>query len=185
MKLKMKKKIVLVLIIIIALIFIGDIYISKNKQETDQKTETTNNVEENISLEDTNQVEPENTTNTTNQEEQNKISNNNQNNQNKQSEQVVTEKKVENEDLKIEKQVAPRGFMGSSAYKVNLYSNGDVYIITYDGNGYEDNNIISKDIIAKKAQDIEVAEDEEQEGAVIVKGGEVINNKFGWISFSK
>lgn len=181
----MKKKIVLVLIIIIALIFIGDIYISKNKQENDQETETTNNVEENTSLEDANQVEPENTTNTTNQEEQNKTSNNNQNNQNKQSEQVVTEKKVENEDLKIEKQVAPRGFMGSSAYKVNLYSNGDVYIITYDGNGYEDNNIISKDIIAKKAQDIEVAEDEEQEGAVIVKGGEVINNKFGWISFSK
>mgnify|MGYP004574561387 CR=1 FL=1 len=181
----MKKKIVLVLIIIIALIFIGDIYISKNKQENDQETETTNNVEENTSLEDANQVELENTTNTTNQEEQNKTSNNNQNNQNKQSEQVVTEKKVENEDLKIEKQVAPRGFMGSSAYKVNLYSNGDVYIITYDGNGYEDNNIISKDIIAKKAQDIEVAEDEEQEGAVIVKGGEVINNKFGWISFSK
>ena len=79
--------------------------------------------------------------------------------------------------------LSPSGFMGSSLYRVDLYSNGDVYAITFDGNGYQDSNIISKNLVAKNASSIEMDESDEGQGGIIVMGGDKINENFGWISF--
>ena len=73
--------------------------------------------------------------------------------------------------------------MGSSLYRVVLYSNGEVYVVTFDGNGYEDKNITSQELIAKNVTAIKESENEENYGEVIVEGGEKVNTDFGWINF--
>lgn len=77
------------------------------------------------------------------------------------------------------------GFMGSSLYRVDLYSNGEVYAITFDGNGYEDSNIVSKNLVAKNVSSIEMDESDEGQGGIVIIGGEKIDENFGWISFGK
>ena len=83
------------------------------------------------------------------------------------------------------KEVAPSGFMGASLYKVYLYANGNTYVVTFDGDGYEEKNIVTKKLIAKNVKSIETSDSDEDQGMVIVKGGEAVNEDFGWISFSK
>ena len=67
---------------------------------------------------------------------------------------------------------SPLGFSGASMNKLELYSNGDVYLIKYNGNGYEDSDIIEKNLIAKKVNSIRVIEDEKSDdfGAVALEG---------------
>ena len=66
-----------------------------------------------------------------------------------------------------------------------LYDNGNTYVVTFDGEGYEEKNIVTKKLIAKNVKSIEMSDSDEDQGMVIVKGGEAVNNDFGWISFSK
>lgn len=87
------------------------------------------------------------------------------------------------EERKIEKELSPSGFMGSSLYKVVLYTNGDVFVQTFDGNGYKKENILSEEIIAKKCKNIEKAMDKEDEGMIIIETDEIINDNMGWIAF--
>ena len=75
--------------------------------------------------------------------------------------------------------------MGASLYKVYLYANGNTYVVTFDGDGYEEKNIVTKKLIAKNVKSIETSDSDEDQGMVIVKGGEAVNEDFGWISFSK
>lgn len=96
-----------------------------------------------------------------------------------------TEKETQASDMRILKEISPSGFMGSSLYKVTLYSNGETYILTYDGNGNEDKNIVSKDLIAKDVKSLEMDESEENAGGIIVTGGEILNDSFGWVKFLK
>lgn len=172
----MKKKIILVMIVIISVILMGRIYISRNNETLNnelQNNNSQNNIKDNINLENEINTNTENLT--SDLEKVNNTTNNSSNENNSVSNQ---------KDATIIKQLSPSGFMGSSLYKVNLYSNGEVYVITYDGNGYEDTNIVSKDMIAKNANSIEKA-DEENEGGITVNGGEKINENFIWIFFSK
>ena len=85
---------------------------------------------------------------------------------------------------KIVKTAKPWGFAGSSLQEVRLYENGDAYNITYNGEGFEEKNIIHKDLIAKNVDDIE--SNEETDGNVILKGKNIEEiNSYGWIVFKK
>ena len=175
----MKKKIIFIIAIIIIAIIVGEIYVSKNNEKANneiQKNETENiSVENEVSKNDVeeNNSNKENTSlNKTNETKNNTSNSSNSGNQGESA-------------TKVKKQVAPSGFMGSSMYRVSLYENGDVYVVTYDGTGYEEGNITSKDLIAKKATSIEKIEDGEFEGGVRVKSNNPVNEDFGWIEFSK
>ena len=76
-------------------------------------------------------------------------------------------------------QLTPSGFAGSSLHRVDLYSNKEVYLITFDGNGYEKNNIITKELIAKNVDSISKSEN----GDIYIKGGTQVKDTFNWIHF--
>lgn len=84
---------------------------------------------------------------------------------------------------KIVKSLTPTGFAGSSLNRIELYQNGDVYWVQYDGEGIEEENIVNNVLIASNAHDIEMFEDE---GINIV--GENIEIKsevnVGWVTFN-
>ena len=75
--------------------------------------------------------------------------------------------------------LTPSGFAGSSLNRVYLYSNKEVYLITFDGNGFEESNIISKELIARNADSIYKSD----EGDITVKGGEKLVSTQNWIHF--
>ena len=113
---------------------------------------------------------------------ENKNENKNIENTENTSENVLIKSSTNNKAT-ITAEAKPSGFMGSSLYKVIMYSNGEVYVLTYDGNGYEDINITSKELIAKKATSVKRAEDEENYGMVVISADEIIKNDIGWIEF--
>ena len=174
----MKKKIIFIIAIIIIAIIVGEIYVSKNNEKANNESQ--NNETENISAE--NEVSKNNVEKNDSNEENtslnktNETKNNTSNSSNSENQESAT---------KVKKQVSPSGFMGSSMYRVNLYENGDVYVVTYDGTGYEDKNITSKDLIAKNATSIEKIEDGDFEGGVRVKSNNPVTENFGWVEFSK
>ena len=89
---------------------------------------------------------------------------------------------IENDELigsDIVTQLTPSGFAGSSLNRVELYSNKEVYLITFDGNGFENNNIKSNELIAKNVDSIYKAED----GDIYIKGGIQVIDDIGWIHF--
>ena len=61
----------------------------------------------------------------------------------------------------LAKSLTPSGFAGSSLNRIDLYSNGDVYWVQYDGEGLSDENIIKNDLIATGATDIQLLDTEE------------------------
>ena len=84
-----------------------------------------------------------------------------------------------NNSNNIVTQLTPSGFAGSSLNRVELYSNKEVYLITFDGNGFENNNIKSNELIAKNVDSIYKAED----GDIYIKGGIQVKDDLGWIHF--
>lgn len=84
---------------------------------------------------------------------------------------------------------SPLGFSGASMNKLELYSNGEVYLIKYNGEGYEDNNIIERVIIAKNISSMNVIKDENSEkfGAIVLNGRNIekINQKYQWIIYDE
>ena len=174
----MKKKIIFIIAIIIIAIIVGEIYVSKNNEKANNEIQ--NNETENISVENEvskNDVEKNDSNEeNTSLNKTNETKNNTSNSSNSENQENAT---------KVKKQVSPSGFMGSSMYRVNLCENGDVYVVTYDGTGYEEGNITSKDLIAKNATSIEKIEDGEFEGGVRVKSNNPVTENFGWVEFSK
>ncbi len=164
----MKKKIIfIILLIILFFILIGIYNISNHPTENEP---TNNTLAEN-------QLENQTETTETNE-------NNQQTNTANSTTQTGTNTNANHDTEKTEiAHVSPSGFMGSSLYRVVLYSNGEVYVQTFDGNGYEEENILSQDLIAQNVTSIKEAEDEELYGGVIIEGGEAINTNFGWITF--
>ncbi len=90
------------------------------------------------------------------------------------------------------KEANPSGFAGSSLHLVRLYANGDVYLITYNGEGFSDSNIVGNELLATNAEDIkELTTEDELEnsklaaGAVLITGKNInkINTDYGWIIF--
>lgn len=182
----MKKKIIFIIIVVVIALITIEVYISKNNIKNENQlenvstTNNTNNEETNDNVAISTGETIENST------DQNETTSKGESEKNKKNN-TVSGSNTKNDvtSTEISKQLSPSGFMGSSLYKVNLYSNGDVYVITYDGEGYEDKNIIDKKLIAKNVKSIEQDESEENYGGIIVKGGEAINENLGWISFSK
>ena len=84
------------------------------------------------------------------------------------------------ENIKLVESLSPQGFTGSSLNKIELYSNGEVYWIQHDGVGFEKENIIKKELIAKNCTEIK----EDDEGGIIITG-DGISNEVGWIKFNK
>lgn len=159
----MLKKIVFVIVIL--LILIVGIFTFKTVQN--KKESNTSNTQSEQNMQNEQAIQNNETTQNTNtevNEQENNIS-------------------TENENVTIKQEVSPKGFMGSSLYKVVLYSNKEVYIQTYDGNGYEEKNMASKMLIAKDVDSISVSQDETNFGEVIIKGGTPVNQDMGWIIF--
>lgn len=47
------------------------------------------------------------------------------------------------------------GWAGSSMNKIRLYSNGDAYLLVYNGNGETEDCVVSRELLAKKVESIE------------------------------
>ena len=142
---------------------------NNKKEETTTNINTQNNLEnEQQTAENNLEEKTENIENTENSNTNENVANTNQNS---------------NAEKKVVTYASPSGFMGSSQYRVVLYSNKEVYVETFDGNGYEEQNRISQDLIAKNVTSIKQADDEIHYGEVIIEGGEPLNKNFGWITF--
>lgn len=172
----MKKKIIFIIAIIIVFIILLEIGIAKNNNN---QTIANNTQEETQNATPNNETQNETEADSNKNEIQENITENNNNTVEE------TTEEVNKDEGKLKKEVAPSGFMGASLYKVYLYANGNTYVVTFDGEGYEEKNIVTKKLIAKNVKSIETSESDEDQGMVIVKGGETINEDFGWISFSK
>ncbi|MBR2786650.1 MAG: hypothetical protein IKD76_04055 [Clostridia bacterium] len=88
---------------------------------------------------------------------------------------------------KTKKQLSPSGWAGSSMQEIRLYDNGDVYHVTYNGEGQADSNIVSVELIAKNAETIEEKGNDLVVEAIIVKGKNlnVLKNNESWVLFEK
>ena len=83
----------------------------------------------------------------------------------------------------IKESLTPSGFSGSSLMRVVLCNDKTVYVVNYDGVGYEENNVISKKLIAKNVEKIEYNGQGENFKSIIIKGEniEIIDNSYNWI----
>ena len=145
----------IILIILVAVILI---FAWTNKHNDTNNTNTENKIENEINDNSINQTIQENTT-------------------------IDENIALEDKNISIVKEISPAGFMGSSLYKVILYSDKNVYLQTYDGNGYEKSNVTSEKLIATGVDSIELGTGEDHYGEVIIKGGEAKNTETGWIIF--
>ena len=66
---------------------------------------------------------------------------------------------------------------------MELWTNGDVYVIVYDGSGIEENS--TRTLIMRNVEDIEENRAEERLGSIIIKGGEKVSNEaeYDWIDY--
>ena len=190
----MKKKESLLLILIIALGALIAVNYNLNKEQKNAENNTVSNdiiIENNINtvtnmnitdnnlnanIIESNVIEAQEENNTTNNSiSEGNISYNNKANENS---------KPTNATVKIT--LSPSGFMGSSLKKVALYSNGEVYMINYNGEGYEEKNIVSRELLAKNVDNI-IYKGQEEFEAIIIKGKKVqkINTNYSWIEFEE
>lgn len=167
----MKKGIIIFLIVLLIIVGVIMYYdnIDKNKDNINEVEQLSNTVENSI-----NEVEENNVQEV--EEEQG-------------NDEAIELDNEESEEIKetVQKALSPRGFMGSSLKRVTLYSNGDVYIVNYDGSGYQKSNITSKELIAKGVSNIEYKGEEDDFEAIVIKGKDVkeINTNYTWIEFEK
>ena len=146
-----------------------------NEDETNENITKENSANEEIIITNDNQNEAENTS-----KAQNAIPDNSN---------------FKDKNIKLVKTASPSGFAGSSLHEVRLYSDGSVYLITYDGEGFNDSNIGSNELIATNAEDIQGIPYKEgyenskniEAGTVIIKGKNlnVIDDGYGWMRFEK
>lgn len=198
------KKIIWVIIII--LIILGCIFLIKNdfKKENKQLNSNNNQLEEQIQYENVqNQGRNTDEESVVTSEEsiepadlnviEEDSKGKNENSENKEKKDIsntVIEEKTEKEtnNTIIKEKLSPTGFMGSSLLKVAIYSNGKVYLLKYDGEGYEDSNVIQKELIATNASSIYSKGAGEDFEAIVVKGNsnmQVKNSNYSWIEFEK
>lgn len=150
---------------------------SLNQTVNDLQRKTENN---NINNTVVNQSNSDNSnTNNTNTVTENSIKSNNNNNNSTSS--PDESKGNSNNTNKLVKTARPSGFSGSSLHEVRLYSNGDVYLITFSDGGYVEDKIIDRKLIAKNVENIESGEETRGEVVLSGKNIEEIYNEYGWI----
>ena len=99
-------------------------------------------------------------------------------------EKVKENEEDENEvvqELIITKTISPRGFSGASNYNLCLYSDKTVYLIIYNGEGYTEKDISSKQLLAENVEDIYY--DDTAETMYIVGGNKISDGGVTWIEF--
>lgn len=188
----MKDRVKFLICIIIVIILGVAIYLYKLEFIKNEEKNTINN---NQIKEESNEVianedyYDENTLNTDNEELKNNTVSQTDNNMSAGNDLIT-----DDSNIYLVKSASPSGFAGSSLHSIRLYSDGSVYLITYNGEGFNDSNIGSKELIATNAEDIyEITYDENNKdnsadvGSVVVKGNNlnVIDNGYGWIIFEK
>lgn len=192
----MKDRVKFLICILIVIILGAAIYFYKLEFIKNEEKNIANNnqiIEENNEKVANEDVYEENDLNTNNEELVNNTIIQNADNQNNNS---STKNDLNSNDSNIHlvKTASPSGFAGSSLQAIKLYSDGSVYLVTYDGEGTDDSNIGSKELIATNAENIyEITYDENNKeesddvGSVVVKGSNlnVIDNGYGWIIFEK
>lgn len=113
----------------------------------------------------------------------------NQNNENTASSNGNDENNSQNE---IVLTFSPSGFAGSSLNVVRYYVNGDVYVVTYNGEGTNDSDIVKNVLIAQNVDSVRnvTADDIEkdnsiEEGSIIISGKDlkIVNKDYDWIIF--
>lgn len=208
MSVKMKKMwIILAIIVLVG----GIYYLYKNPKDNKNGENNVQNANEIISTSENNTIYDENNEIRSNQ--YNNINNTNSSNNetntsnNETNEEVKTEQtnsiKEENtapnnvpeknaskdaSSPEIKEKLAPSGFMGSSLLRVAIYSNNEVYLLKYDGEGYEDKNIVDKELIATNASSIYSKGKGEDFEAIVVKGKsnmQIKSKNYAWIEFEK
>ena len=186
----MKRKIFILVFLTIILGILIAINYNTNKVEDNKEANTIsneiidkNNLLENKIIQNATEENTLEVNSTENQEE------NNTNNTISEENITYNNKESENKmqtNATVKMTLSPSGFMGSSLKKVILYSNGEVYMINYNGDGYEEKNIVSRELLAKNA-DIIIYKGQEEFESIIIKGKNVekINTNYSWIEFEK
>lgn len=179
-------------IVIAALIICGGIFTYKNyiaKEKNNITTEGNINVNTAISEEKTKSESKETVHNNIEQNEI-KLENDNDEDETKNAINTLIEEDNSKEtkiiNNKVKKTLAPSGFMGSSLLRVTLYDNGEVYLIRYNGEGYEDKNVENKEILATNASEIKSKGSGEDFEAIVIKGSsnfKIKNKNYSWIEF--
>ena len=202
----------LLLLIAIVLVLIGGIYVYKNDKieidtnqntisdsivQKEDKNKIENNEENQIEAKDF--VQEDNNTSVQNEDKKNTLKNENtdiskdedtnvkqENNSTSSNKVVNNTKEVDDKKISVKEQLTPSGFMGSSLMKVTLYSNGEVYLINYNGEGYEEKNIVDKELLATNASSIYSKGTREDFEAIVIRGNsnmQVKNRNYSWIEF--
>lgn len=85
------------------------------------------------------------------------------------------------QELIVIKTISPKGFAGASNYNLRLYSDKTVYLIIYNGEGYTEKDISSKQLLAENVEDIYY--DDTAETMYIVGGNKISDGGVTWIEF--
>ena len=196
----MKSKFKILICIIIVILIGVAIYFYKFKTTKNEENDVTKNYSQ-INEEITNKSDNDEKSSNNN----NELNINNELNTNNGSKSNIVSKtdnntstsndlNIKDNNVRVVKSVSPSGFAGSSLYVVRLYSDGSVYAITYNGEGFDDSNIVLNKLVATNAEDINnvTYDDYDKDnsldvGAVVIKGSSlnVIDNNYGWIIFKK
>lgn len=86
----------------------------------------------------------------------------------------------------IVKRLSPSGWAGSSMHEIRLCQNGNVYHVTFNGNGNKESDISTTDLIAMNAESIEEKTNGQAVEGIVIKGkniNKVKDNVESWILF--
>ena len=155
----------MIIIVLFIIVAFGYYYIRKKQNQNTNINDTNlNDINENIVVED----------------EEETLQNINASTVEKVKENEEDENEVVQE-LIITKTISPRGFSGASNYNLCLYSDKTVYLIIYNGEGYTDKDIISKQLLAENVDDIYY---DDTAGTMYVVGGNKLSDGgVTWIEF--
>lgn len=160
--------ILMIIIVLFIIISFGYYYIREKQNQSLNNTNindtTLNDINENTVIEDEKETPPNTSASTDEKAEENEEEDN----------EAVQE-------LIITKTISPRGFAGASNYNLCLYSDKTVYLIIYNGEGYAEKDISSKQLLAENVEDIYY--DENAETMYIVGGNKISDGGVTWIEF--
>lgn len=157
----------MIIIVLFIIVAFGYYYIRKKQNQNSNNTNINdtilNDINENTVIED-----DEQTSQNTNLDTDENVE------ENVEDDEVVQE-------FIVTKTISPRGFAGASNYNLCLYSDKTVYLIIYNGEGYTEKDISSKQLLAENVEDIYY--DENAETMYIVGGNKISDGGVTWIEF--
>ena len=152
----------MIIIVLFIIVAFGYYYIRKKQNQNTNINDTTLN--ENTVVEDEEEI-LQNTSDSTDEKTKENQEDDNE---------VVQE-------IIVIKTISPKGFAGASNYNLRLYSDKTVYLIIYNGEGYTEKDISSKQLLAENVEDIYY--DDTAETMYIVGGNKISDGGVTWIEF--